>query len=44
MNLFKIFSAYTLCRSEDVVKAMEACRGKMFLGLEMDISLYEGEC
>jgi hypothetical protein len=30
-------------RPEDVVKAMESCRGKMFLGLEMDISLYEGK-
>ena len=25
-----------------MIKAMESCRGKMFLGLEMDISLYEG--
>ena len=29
-------------RPEDLVKAMESCQRKMFLGFEMDISLYEG--
>ncbi|XP_028393826.1 msx2-interacting protein-like isoform X2 [Dendronephthya gigantea] len=30
-------------RPDDLVKAMESCQRKMFLGFEMDISLYEGD-
>ena len=45
MEIFSVnyFMHIHCFRPEDVMKAMESCRGKMFLGLEMDISLYEGK-
>ena len=43
LQAFYLVVFFLLSRPEDAERGLEACRGKMFLGAEMDLHYWQGE-